>query len=113
MLEALNNNIILGGDDAGEGHPAESSHPITVKGSVHAICACVGCRQTPLYSLDGQSQYKIEQTDNLKSLDWQGYVALKATLVEFMQHLARPQSSVMESRTVACRSPSAESCGRE
>lgn len=32
---ALNNNIILGGKDMGEGYPAESGHHITVKGSVH------------------------------------------------------------------------------
>lgn len=55
VLDALNNNNILGGDGMGEGYPAESSHHITVKGSVHVhVYMRGGCRHTPLYNLDGQ-----------------------------------------------------------
>lgn len=41
LLEALNNNIILVGDDVGEGYP--TNHHITLKSTVHVcVSACMG-----------------------------------------------------------------------
>lgn len=40
VLDALNNNIILVGDDVGEGCPAESSHRIAVK-ALYMLCCTV------------------------------------------------------------------------
>lgn len=42
-LEALNNNIILVGDDVEEGYPTVSNHHITVESTVHVcVSVCVG-----------------------------------------------------------------------
>lgn len=75
VLDALNNDIILGGGDVVEGCPAESSHHITVKGSVRwCICVCGGGVDRSCYIVLMDSREK-NLTDNLKSLEWQGCVA--------------------------------------
>lgn len=48
------NNIIFGVEDVRVGYPAERSHHITVKDSVHVNICLEVYRQTLVHSLDGQ-----------------------------------------------------------
>lgn len=74
-LNALNNNIIPGGCDVGEGCPAERSHHITVKG-----CTCGG--------VDGPHYTVLMDSRNKNLTDWQFEVARLAGICGIKRYIS-------------------------